>query len=512
MEERQSAQPFWSSATALLVYLALIKVAIHFLTNGNYGYFRDELYYIACSEHLDWGYVDQPPLSILILKITRVLLGDSIFAIRLPVVLVGAACVFLTGLMARELGGGRFAQSLAALAYMVMGVPLVMASCFSMNAFDYLFWIGCALTVIRIVKTNNPKPWLVFGLVAGIAMMNKISIAFFAFGIVVGLLLTPQRKQFLSPWIWLGGALAFLIFLPNVIWQATHDFPTLEFMSNARKYKISPMSPLGYLSAQIIETNPFTAPIWLVGLGYFLFAKSSRPLRPLGWAYVAILLLFIIQQAKAYYLAPAYAMLVAAGAVAIESFARRHHWNWLKPALIGFLVLGGVLLAPMAIPVLPPETYLRYQRFLGIEPPREERDFVAEMPQHFGDRFGWENMVATVAQVYNALPAEEQARCAIVAGNYGEAGAVDFFGPRYGLPKAICGHNNYWLWGPRDTTGEIAIWMSSSKENLEKYFEEVELAATVVSPHARETGLPIHVCRKLKRPIQELWPQIKDFI
>jgi len=514
MEERQVDRRVWTSATALLACLALFKMLIHFVNNGAYGYFIDELYYIACSKHLAWGYVDHPPLSIFILTITRALLGDSLFAIRLPAVLAGAASVFLTGRMARELGGGRFAQCMAALAYMAMGVPLATTTFFSMNAFDHLFWISCALIVIRIVRTDNPKLWLAFGLVAGFAMLNKISIAFLAFGIVVGLLATPHRKQFLSPWIWLGGAVAFVIFLPHVIWQITHDFPTLEFMSNAKKYKITPMSPLAYLGGQIVEANPLTLPIWLAGLIYFLFAKSAKSYRVLGLAYLAVLLLFIIQQVKVYYLGPAYAMLAAGGAIAIEGVAQRRQWRWLKPALFGFVSVGGAWMAPLVLPILPPETYIRYGSLTGIQPPKEERGRMAELPQYLADRFGWENMVVTVARVFTALPPQDRARCAILAGGYGEAGAVDFFGPRYGLPKAISGHNNYWLWGPGDATGEVVISIGSSRERLLEFFETVEQADIIVSPYAmpRETNLPVYVCRHLKRPVEEVWPQLKHFI
>lgn len=512
---------FWSSATALLLGLAFAKVLLHCLTNGNYGYFRDELYYIACSDHLAWGYVDHPPLSLLVLKVTRLLFGDSIFAIRLPVVLAGAACVVMTGLLAREMGGGWFAQLVAALAYAVNAVSMAMGTFFSMNAFDHLFWIACAWLAIRIVRTENPKLWLAFGAVAGIAMLNKISIGFFGFGIVVGLLLTSQRRQFLSPWIWAGGAIAFVIFLPHILWQFANDFPTLEFISEGRQHKIAHVSPLRYLLDQVIDTNPHTVPVWLIGLACLLFARSARPYRFLGFAYLAILTLFIVQKAKAYYLAPAYPMLYAMGAVAIERFIQ---WpgsdrprrallrSLLRAGIVAFLLLGGVLVAPMAVPILPPETCLRYQEMLGFEPPREEVGHTAALPQHFADRLGWENMVAEVAAVYRSLSPEERARCVIFADNYGQAGAVDFFGPKYGLPKAICAHNNYWLWGYRDATGEIVIWLGRGTENSEEVFEHVERAATVVSPHAQETNVPILICRGLKRPVKEVWPELKGFI
>lgn len=507
-------RPLWWSDTALLLWLALFKVLLHVATSGNYGYFRDELYYIACSDHLAWGYVDHPPLSIFILAATRAVLGDSLFAIRLPVALAGGAVVFLTGLLARELGGGRFAQFLAAISCLVMGVGLGLATFFSMNAFEMLFWVGCVFIVVRIIKTDEARGWLWFGVLAGLGMLNKISMGLLAFGIVLGLVLTPSRKYLLSVWLWLGGALAAFIFLPHVVWQIANGFPTLEFMRRASELKIAQMSAGAFLGAQLLYTNPATLPVWLGGLGYFLFAPTGKQYRLLGIAYVAVLLVLLLQHGKAYYLAPAYPMLMAGGGVAIERFSARSGWHWVRPALVTVVTLVGALAAPMAVPLLPPETLVRYVSAMGLQAPQEERQQRVALSQHFADRFGWDNMVATIARVYQTLPLDDRARSAIVAGNYGEAGAIDFLGPQYGLPKAISPHNNYWLWGPGTTTGEVAVVVGVPRQRLEQLFEEVTQAETIVSPYAMayETNLPVYVCRKLKRPLSEVWLQIKTFI
>jgi hypothetical protein len=502
-----------SVSLAALLGLAAVKVLVHFLSNGTYGYVRDELYYLACADHLAWGYVDHPPLSIFILAATRKLLGDSIFAIRLPVVLAGAGSVFVTGLIARELGGGRFAQASAALACLGMTTPLALSSFFSMNAFDYLAWTTAALLVVRLIRTDKPASWLGFGLLVGLALLNKISIAFLGFGLVVGLLLTPERRLLGDRRAWIGGLMAFVIFLPHLIWQAANGFPTLEFIHNAQQYKIVAMSPLQYIGAQVLLTSPFVVPLWLLGLVGLLAAPSLRRYRALGFAYLAVLGLFLIQHAKAYYLAPAYPMLVAAGAVVLETLTRRRA-RWLRPATVVLLVLGGVLLAPLAMPILPPPSYVAYARRLGASAPAEERSRQGELPQIFADRFGWPDMVATIAQVYRSLPPAEQAEASIFAGNYGEAGAVDFFGRRYGLPRAISGHNSYWLWGPGSATGEVAIAVGIREEDLRQIFESVEPAATVVSPYAMpaENDLPVYVCRHMKVPPAEAWPRAKRFI
>jgi hypothetical protein len=305
-----------------------------------------------------------------------------------------------------------------------------------------------------------------------------------------------------------------VIFLPYLLWQFHYDWPMLELLRRGQLYKNYPLSPLQFLWGQILEVHPFNLPIWLAGLYFYLVSKPGKPYRLLGWTYVAILIVFFILKAKTYYLAPAYPMLLAAGAFAIETFIQERQWNWLKPATVSVLVSGGIATAPFAMPVLPVETYIRYQDFLGIQAPQTERHKFGKLPQGYADMFGWENMVATVARVYNSLSPEERAKCAIFTSNYGEAGAIDFFGKKYGLPKAISGHNNYWLWGPGNYTGEIVITVGPRLEDVKKTFDQVELGATVVSEYAMpyESDLPVYICRKPKMPLKEVWPRVKNYI
>jgi len=500
-------------ATGLLLLLAFAKTTLHFATNANYGYFRDELYYLACADHLAWGYVDHPPFSIAVLAVTRSLFGDSLLAIRLPAVLAGALTVVLTGWLARELGGGRFAQVLAALTFVFMPVALGMATFYSMNALDLLFWLGAVYVLVRVINTGDARFWVAFGVIVGVGMMNKISVGFLVFGVLVGLALTKQRHLLLSAWFWLGGMIAGLLFLPHVIWQLANGFPTLEFMRNASALKIQAMSVGAYLGAQVLYTSPAAVPIWLGGLTYLLFARAAGAYRALGIAYLAILALLVVQHGKAYYLAPAYPMLFAAGGVAYERLSGRHGWRWLQPVLMGLVTVVGLVVLPIAVPILPPELVVRYATAIGIQAPQEERQQRVVLAQHFADRFGWENMVATVARVYQALPPEDRARAAIFGGNYGEAGAIDFFGRRHGLPHAISGHNNYWLWGPGGTTGEVVIVVGAPRAQLDPLFEDVTQAATVQSEYAMayETTLPVYVCRRLKRPLAEVWQALKRY-
>jgi hypothetical protein len=498
--------------TRILVGVALAPVLLHLATNGNYGIFRDELYYIACSDRLAWGYVDHPPLSIAILALTRRLVGDTVHAIRLPVALAGGVAVFLVGRLARDLGGGPTAQWMAALAYAVTATSLVFFGFFSMNAFDALLWIVTARIFARLLSTGDRRWWLAFGFTVGIGLLNKYSIGFFAFALVVALVLTPRRTLLSGPWPWVGAGIALALFAPHVLWETNNGFPTLEFIRNAQEKKIIAVSPLEYFGAQIVQTNPLLAPLWLIGLGSLLFSPGMRPHRVFGLAYLVLLTLFLLQNAKPYYLAPVYPLLLAAGGVALERVAISP--RVLRPLVACWLIVAGAVVAPMSVPILAPENLVRYAAAIGIEPPREERGHAAELPQHFADRFGWENMAATVAHVYGTLPASERGTATILAGNYGQASAIDYFGPSRGLPPAISGHNNYWLWGYGGADGKLIIAVGLPRERLEEVCESVRQAATVMSPYAleRETNLPVYVCRNLKIPMAEAWRMLKRYI
>jgi hypothetical protein len=498
---------------AVVLYLSAAKLVLHLLTNGQYGYFRDELYYLACGEHLDWGYVDQAPLIAVVARAGRAALGDSLFAIRFLPAVAGAATVLFTGLLARELGGGRFAAALGCLALIVAPSYLAGNTILTMNAFEPLVWVACAYLVVRIFKTGDARLWLPFGVVAGLGLMNKHSTLTFGFAVVAGLLLTRERRQFLGVWLWLGGAVALLIFLPNIIWQVAHGWPTVEVLRNADKNQNVAFSLAEFVKGQVLFMHPLAFPVWAAGLYFYLFTKAGRQFRALGVAYVVLFALMVVFRAKVYYLVPFYPVLLAAGGVQFEAWLARLGWAWVKPAAAGLLLAGGALTAPLALPVLPVETFIRYQRALGVEPPRMEKLRLGELPQHYADMFGWEEMTRTVAGVYNSLPPEERARCAVFARNYGEAGAIDFFGARYGLPKAIGKHQNYFLWGPREYTGECVITVGERERDVGKSFDQVELAATFTHPYVlpHENNLPVFVCRRPKRPLREIWPEVKCY-
>jgi hypothetical protein len=506
---------------SIIFYLAIFKLVLHMFFYANYGYFRDEFYYIACSDHLAFGYVDHPPLSIIILRLSRLLLGDSLFVIRLLPALAGAGVVVMTGLMVRRLGGGKYAQGLAALAVTVSPVMLGLGRFFSMNAFDILFWTIAAFIVVLIVESDNRKLWIMFGIVVGLGLLNKYSIGFFCIGLVAGLVLTRQRKHLVDKWFWLGNLIALGLFLPHIAWQIRYGFPTLEFMRNATLYKNLPTPPLEFLMGQFLEVGFGNALLWLPGLYYCFFYPKGKRYRLFGWMYVVIFVTMVATNGKVYYLSPIYPLILALGAVAVGRLIHWIRWNCLKTAVAGIVLLSGIVTMPFAIPVFPVDMFIAYQNFLGLAPPQEERSEVGVLPQHYADMFGWEEMVDTVAMIYQELTPNEQAECIIFTRNYGQAGAIDFFGKRYGLPKASCGHNNYWLWGPpRDKTGDVAIIFGNSLDvqksydDLKEHFEDVVHVATFTCTYCMpyENNRPIFVCRNIHRSIQEIWPGIRFYI
>jgi len=481
--------------------LAAIKLLVHLYAGRHYGYFVDELYYLACSRHLDWGYVDQPPLIAVLTRAMRAVLGDSLAAIRFLPAVAGAAEVLLTAVIARELGGGEFAQGLAALAVLVAPAILGLHNLLTMNAYEPLFWLTCAWLLIRIIKTGNGKLWLWFGVVAGVGLENKYSMLIFGGGIVLGLLLSPERRWLWSPWMWAGGAIAFLIFLPNFVWNVQHHFPFLELQANIRRSgRDVPLNPVSFFAQEILLMNPLSLPVWAAGL-WFYFSRKGRQFRALGVAWVFTALVIMTLSPRVYYLFPAFPLLFAGGAVV---WSRRFVW-W--PAL---MVAAGVILAPLAIPVLPPETYIRYTKAIHLEQPRIETHRLGPLPQIFADQFGWEEMAETVARVYNSLPSDIRPKTAIFAQNYGQAGAIDFFGPKYGLPPAISGHQSYWLWGPHGYTGESMIVMAGRRDDLERRFASVEKVAHVEHPYSMPyEHFDVYYCRGLRQPLSEIWPKIK---
>ncbi len=338
---------------AIQVCFAICACIIHLLVDGRYGYFRDELYYAACGQHLAWGYVDQAPLIAVIARLSRALFGDSLHALRFFPALSAGAKILLAGWIVRELGGRRYAQVLAATAILVCPIYLTMDNFLSMNAFEPVFWMLCVVISLLIIRTGNHRLWLVFGLVAGVGILNKHSMLLFGAGFFLSLLVTQQRRLLRSPWIWFGGVLSFAIALPNFIWEMTNHWPTIEILRNVDSIKNAHVSWPAFIGEQAFLVHPLGAPICLAGLWYFLRSRDGKPYRYLGWMYLFILAELLIFRGRIYYLAPVYPMLFAAGAVSIETWIAHFDRQWIRKAILAPLVVGRDGRGALALPILP---------------------------------------------------------------------------------------------------------------------------------------------------------------
>ena len=337
---------------------------------------------------------------------------------------------------------------------------------------------------------------------------------FLAFGVVSGLVLSRRWRVFRAWQLWAGGAVAMLIFLPHVLWQWQQGWPTLEFMANAAREKNVSLTAGAFMAEQALQMGALAAPLWVAGLLGLLAARRFRAFRPIGWAYLAVLAVMLAGNAKPYYLAAAYTALFAAGAVLVEAIRRPAAGAVLRALVVLLVVTGGAASLPFAKPVLSTDAFLRYAAALGMGPRSEERHEMGRLPQQYADMHGWEDLASNLAKVYHALPAADRGRACIFAQNYGQAGAVDVLGAPLGLPRAISGHNSYFLWGPRGCTGDVVIAIGGDHSDYEQVFTSVEQAAvhTCTDCMPYENNLPIFVLRGARAPLSEIWPRAKRFI
>jgi hypothetical protein len=499
-------------ALALMLALSAIKLITHLLLSSRYGYFRDELYYLAAGRHLDWGYVDFAPLTALYARI-GLLLGGSLTAIRVIPAVAGAALVALVMAMTRRLGGNLFAQGLAGLCILVSPAFLVLDNFLNMNAVEPLIWTGAVYVLMQIIQTGNSRLWIWFGVLIGVGLENKHSTLFFAAPVFLALLVSGYHREFRKPWIWLGGIIALLIFLPNLVWQWQHNFPTLEDLENVRRSgKNIVLGPGAFVWQQVYVLHPVLLPVWVAGLVSYI--RNSR-LRFLGVTYLLFFVLMFALKAKHYYLFPIYPMLIAGGAKVIADFLEKQvvrRLSWVKTAVVAIVLVTALPMDLFVLPVLPPEKYIAYSGFLSLEQIKTEVKHESAWPQMFADQFGWEELVKEIGAIYQSLPREEQIHTAILAGNYGEAGAIDFLGPKYGLPPAICGHQNYYFWGTRGFETGTMIVLQREKSTLEHCFESIEQAAVHHHPYGMdEENGPIYLCRNPKFRLSDLWPKLKHW-
>ncbi|MBV8434009.1 MAG: glycosyltransferase family 39 protein [Candidatus Eremiobacteraeota bacterium] len=493
---------------------ALVTLAVHLAGNPHYGFFRDELYFIICGFHPAWGYVDQPPVVPLLAAGSQ-LFGHSLFLLRAVPALFAAAGAYVTCLLVIELGGGAFAQTVAGITYLFSNVLLAFGSKVGPDMPGLWLWTLAALYAVRVAKGGDERLWLAAGAAIGFSLESKYSVAFFCAALVGGLLLTPQRRLLLSKWFWAGAALAGVIALPNFLWQALHDFPMIELLRNGQNGKNTIASPQLYLFQELLVTNLFLSPVWIAGVVWLL---RSPAVRFLAYTYLILIALMIVSHGKHYYPGDVYPIVIAAGGIAIERLTEAT--RALRIVLVPVLIAAGAFFMPFSLPVLPETAMLDYTQWvggvlhIGRATMATERHQSAALPTDWADMHGWPELVASVARVYDSLPPSQRAEAAIVASNYGEAAAIDFFGPAYGLPPAISAHNNYWIWGPRRYSGNVVVDVNGDCGASQHLFASSRLAARFDAPWviSYEHDIPIMVCAGIKVPLATLWPTLKNFI
>lgn len=517
MEPTRDREPAAAAPPGRLEWaLVAASLILHLPFLTEYGWFRDELYYVASTRELAWGYVDHPPLSILLLRAWTGLLGESLMAVRLLPAILGAAAVFLTGHLTGRLGGDRFARILAMLCTLLATDFLFTFHVYSMNALDVLVWTGTAVLLAEILRRRPSRDtparmglWLSLGLLLGLGLQNKISVLWFGAGLAAALLLEERRRlRRLGPW--LAGGLALALFAPYALWNFALGWPTLEFMNNALVQKMVALDPVSFVGEVILSANPGSLPVWVSGLAWLLISRPGRPWRALAIVWLAVLtILLFAGSSKPGYLAPAFPMLFAAGGVAIESWTRSR--SGMRMVVVAPVVALGLALAPFALPMLPPPVFVAYSRTLGVTTAAVERHALGQLPQHFADMHGWQSLVDIVSMAAATLSPAERDRTIVFGQNYGEAGAVDVLGR--GLPPAASGHNGYWYWGARGVDVQTVIAIDGDVEDYRQLFESVELAAradcTWCMPY--EDDLAIWIARGPLQPFEEIWPSTRHF-
>ena len=507
-----------SLKTLLLVLFPALKLFLHLYVAGyGYDYHRDELYYLVCADRLDWGYVDHPPFSVLLLALTRAIVGDSFPAIRMVPAFAGALTVFLVGLTARDLGGRAIALALAMVVAVAAPFYLSLGAFYSMNALDLLVWATAGWLLVRILRGDSQSLWLVLGVVLGIGLENKISVLWLGAGLFVGLVLSPQRALLSTRGPWLAGAIAMALFVPHVVWQVNHGWPTLEFMRTATSDKLVRHSIPELVAGQVDGMRSASIIILGAGLFFFLRMPLGRRFRVLGWAFLTVaLILASTRTVRGAYFAPAYLFLLPAGGVAIESWLSRRSTR-IRLAVAGVLLvlisLQSVGALPYVLPILPQDELVARSLATGGGRRVEEKTGIGLMPEFLGHMNGWQEIVGQIDAVQTSLPLAEQSRVAILLPDYGMAAAVDILGKPLGLPPATSGHNSYWIWGPGESTFDVGIVVGAAEPQLRMWFEEVIYSGKTSCRYCLpyENDRPIWIVRRPKVPVRQLWARLKLF-
>ncbi|MBV8116588.1 MAG: glycosyltransferase family 39 protein [Candidatus Eremiobacteraeota bacterium] len=490
------------SIAALLVFIA------HLVANPHYGFYRDELYFIICGFRPDWGYVDQPPLVPLLSAASQIF-GPSLVLLRALPALFAAAGVYATCLFVIELGGGTFAQVIAAAITALTPVLAAFGTKVSTDMPGLFLWPMCALLVARIANGASARLWVAVGLALGIAAEAKYTAFLFAAALLAGIALTPLRRILATPWLLAGVAAGTLVALPSLVWQSAHGFPILQMLANQQREVVASHTPIGALLQQILVTNPLMAPIWIVGLVY---AFQTSQLRWIGWTYVLVLAVMIGFDARNYYAGDVYPLAIATGALAVERVLRT---QTARSAVTGYVAAAALLTIPFVLPILPEDRLAKVVAatkrvvHLRVSP---ERHPDAALTDNFAGMHGWPRLTATVAEVYRSLPLGDRSRTAILTSNFAEAAALDFYGRAYSLPPAISGNNNYWIWGPRGYDGSIVVEVNGTCGPMFTHARVAVARFHDAWATLSEENTPISICYGLREPLAAYWPHLKRYI
>jgi 4-amino-4-deoxy-L-arabinose transferase-like glycosyltransferase len=474
--------------------MAVAVVALHLATNAQYDFHRDSLYYMDSARHPAWGYVDYPPVTPTIARLSLWIFGPSVWGLRMWPSLVGGVLVGLSALIPRELGGGRPAILLAAAAAATSLVLLGANWLFQTVTFDQLVWIAALLLFVRLNRTRDRRLWIAIGAVLGVGLETKYTVIALIVGLVLAVLLTPLRRDLLTPWPWLGALIAFAIFAPNLVWQLQNVWPSVQYTLNHKSAQSVDFSPITFLSEQLALIGPVAIPLWIGGL-WWLFRSPDR--RALGIA-AAVPFVIYLFAGKSYYVGPLHPFLLAAGACALERWVANRR-PWVMPATAGVLTLQALVLLPLVLPVLPEAQMARSP--------------LAAARKDFADTVGWHDLVHQVAQIYDALPPAGRAHAVILTDNYGEAGAIDTYGGAAGLPHAYSFQLSYWFWRPTSLDGPV-ISVGIDRGYLSQFFATCSDAGAISNSyglHNEEYGKPLSVCTDPKMSLDDMWSRLKAF-
>jgi hypothetical protein len=491
---------------------ACLVVALHACAITHYGYFRDELYYLACAQHLALGYVDHPPFSIAVLALVRATLGTSLVALRLVPLLASVATLVLTGAIVRAMRGGPFATALACTAQALAPVFLAFGHFYSMNSLDALFWALSAWLFLRILDTSTPLRWCALGVALGLGLENKASILWLGAGIAVALL-AFRRDLLKTRGPWLAALIAACLLAPNVVWEQLHGWPTLEFAKNAMEGKYKEHSLLGFVAGVGDVMSPASLPVFAIGVVAPFAMRSLRPWRPLACIpLVTAIILAVSRSAKPEYLAASFPLAFALAGVVVEAWLSR--WPRLRWAVLVPVVARAALSVPFVVPILPVERFIAYEAALGAKPESSEKKEIGPLPQLYADMFGWNELADAVAVAAASLSPDERAHAGVLSrSGYGAAAAIELLGPPRGLPHGLSGHNNFYYWGPREADGRAMILMGGERSWAEERFASVTAVTTFDCPLCMpyEAHKTIFVARGMKQPLREFWEERRYF-